>query len=109
MKKAELLAPAGSFEKLKIAFLYGADAVYAGGKDYSKSQYDRVTQSVRPSGSAFKPFIYTAAIEKGFSPNDMIDDLPFKAGNWTPKNYGNKYRGPIPLYTAFMVSSLISF
>ncbi len=83
----------------------GRILVYAGGKDYSKSQYDRVTQSLRPSGSAFKPFIYTAAIEKGYSPNDMIDDLPFKVGNWTPKNYGNKYRGQIPLYTAFMVSS----
>ena len=83
----------------------GRILVYAGGKDYTKSQYDRVTQSVRPSGSAFKPFIYTAAVEKGFSPNDMIDDLPFKAGNWTPKNYGNKYRGPIPMYTALMVSS----
>ena len=83
----------------------GRILVYAGGKDYSKSQYDRVSQSARPSGSAFKPFIYTAAIEKGYSPNDMIDDLPFKAGNWTPKNYGNKYRGPIPLYTALMVSS----
>ena len=83
----------------------GRILVYAGGKNYAKSQYDRVTQSVRPSGSAFKPFIYTAAIEKGYSPNDMIDDLPFKAGDWTPKNYGNKYRGPIPLYTALMVSS----
>lgn len=83
----------------------GRILVYAGGKDYSKSQYDRVTQSARPSGSAFKPFIYTAAIEKGYSPNDMIDDLPFKAGDWTPRNYGNKYRGPIPLYTALMVSS----
>ena len=83
----------------------GRILVYAGGKDYSKSQYDRVTQSARPSGSAFKPFIYTAAIEKGYSPNDMIDDLPVKIGNWTPKNYGNKYRGPIPLYTALMISS----
>ena len=83
----------------------GRILVYAGGKDYTKSQYDRVAQSARPSGSAFKPFIYTAAIEKGYSPNDMIDDLPFKAGDWTPKNYGNKYRGPIPLYTALMVSS----
>ena len=83
----------------------GRILVYAGGKDYSKSQYDRVTQSARPSGSAFKPFIYTAAIEKGYSPNDMIDDLPVRIGNWTPKNYGNKYRGPIPLYTALMVSS----
>ena len=83
----------------------GRILVYAGGKDYTKSQYDRVSQSQRPSGSAFKPFIYTAAIEKGFSPNDMIDDLPVKIGNWTPRNYGNKYRGKIPLYTALMVSS----
>ena len=83
----------------------GRILVYAGGKDYSKSQYDRITQSSRPSGSAFKPFVYTAAIEKGYSPNDMIDDLPFRAGDWTPKNYGNKYRGSIPLYTALMVSS----
>ena len=83
----------------------GRILVYAGGKDYTKSQYDRVSQSSRPSGSAFKPFIYTAAIEKGFSPNDMVDDLPVKIGDWTPKNYGNKYRGPIPLYTALMISS----
>ncbi|MBE7711571.1 MAG: PBP1A family penicillin-binding protein [Cyanobacteria bacterium SIG31] len=83
----------------------GRILVYAGGKNYSKSQYDRVTQSSRPSGSAFKPFIYTAAIEKGYSPNDMIDDLPYKIGDWTPKNYANKYRGPIPLYTALMISS----
>ncbi|MBO5739301.1 PBP1A family penicillin-binding protein [bacterium] len=83
----------------------GKILVYAGGKDYSKSQYDRVTQSKRPSGSAFKPFIYTAAIEKGYSPNDMIDDLPYRIGDWTPRNYGNKYRGPIPMYTALMISS----
>lgn len=83
----------------------GRILVYAGGKDYGKSQYDRVTQSLRPSGSAFKPFIYTAALEKGYSPNDMIDDLPYKIGNWAPKNDSNKYRGPIPMYTALMVSS----
>ena len=83
----------------------GRILVYAGGKDYSKSQYDRVTQSLRPSGSAFKPFIYTAAIEKGYSPNDMVDDLPYRIGDWTPRNYGNKYRGPIPIYTALMISS----
>ena len=83
----------------------GRILVYAGGKDYSKSQYDRVTQSARPSGSAFKPFIYTAAIEKGYSPNDLVDDLPYRIGDWTPRNYGNKYRGPIPIYTALMISS----
>jgi len=83
----------------------GRILVYAGGKDYTKSQYDRVTQSQRPCGSAFKPIIYTAAIEKGYSPNDMIEDMPVKLGNWTPRNYGNKYRGKIPLYTALMISS----
>ena len=83
----------------------GRILAYVGGKDYTKSQYDRVTQSQRPSGSAFKPFIYTAAIEKGTSPNTMIDDLPVRIGDWTPRNYGNKYRGSIPVYTALMVSS----
>jgi len=83
----------------------GRILAYAGGKDYSKSQYDRVTQSVRPPGSAFKPFIYAAAIEKGLNPNDLLDDVPFTAGDWSPKNYHNKYRGKIPAYKALMVSS----
>lgn len=82
----------------------GRILAYAGGKDYSKSQYDRV-QAVRPPGSAFKPFIYAAAIEKGLQPNDLIDDTPFKAGDWAPRNYHNKYRGKIPAYKALMVSS----
>jgi len=83
----------------------GKILAYAGGKDYSKSQYDRVIHAVRPPGSAFKPFIYTAAVEKGVSPNDLIDDKPFKAGSWNPHNYGNKYRGQIPVYKALMISS----
>ena len=83
----------------------GRILAYAGGKDYSKSQYDRVTQSVRPPGSAFKPFIYATAIEKGLTPNDLIEDAPFRAGDWAPKNYHNKYRGKIPAYKALMVSS----
>lgn len=82
----------------------GRILAYVGGKDYSKSQYDRV-QAVRPPGSAFKPIVYATAIEKGVNPNDIIDDVPFTAGSWTPKNYGNKYRGPIPVYKALMVSS----
>lgn len=83
----------------------GRILAYAGGKDYTKSQYDRVTQSLRPCGSAFKPFIYAAGIEQGYGPNDKLDDLPFKVGDWIPKNYGNKYRGAIPIYTAVMISS----
>ena len=82
----------------------GKILAYAGGKDYTKSQYDRV-QAIRPSGSAFKPFVYAAAMEKGISPNDMIEDNPIKIGDWAPKNYGQKYRGKIPVYSALMVSS----
>lgn len=83
----------------------GRILAYAGGKDYSQSQFDRVTQAIRPPGSAFKPFIYAAAIEKGLGPNDLLDDSPFRAGDWSPKNYHNKYRGKIPAYRALMVSS----
>ena len=83
----------------------GKILAYAGGKDYSKSQYDRITQAIRPPGSAFKPFVYAAALEKGITPNDIVEDMPVKIGNWSPKNYGNKYRGNIPVYTSLMVSS----
>ena len=82
----------------------GRILAYAGGKDYTKSQFDRV-QAVRPPGSAFKPFVYAAAIEKGFNPNDLIEDAPVTLGGWAPHNYGNNYRGKIPLHKALKVSS----
>ncbi len=83
----------------------GKILAYVGGKDYTKSQYDRVTQAVRPPGSAFKPIVYAAAMEKGISPNDFVEDMPVTIGGWSPHNYGNKYRGKIPVYSALMVSS----
>ena len=83
----------------------GKILVYAGGKNYGESQYDRVTQAIRPPGSAFKPIVYAAAMEKGISPNDLIEDTPVTIGNWSPHNYSNKYRGKIPVYKALMVSS----
>ncbi len=86
----------------------GKILVYIGGKDYSKSQYDRVTKAVRPPGSSFKPFVYATAVYKGWSPNDLIDDTPFSLGDWSPKNYGNKYRGKIPLYKALALSSNVA-
>ncbi len=79
--------------------------VYIGGKDYFKSQYDRVTQAVRPPGSSFKPFVYAAAIEKGWGPNDILDDTPVDIGGWKPHNYNNKYRGKLPLYMGLTLSS----
>ncbi len=81
--------------------------VYVGGKNYGKSQYDRVRYAVRPPGSAFKPFVYAAAIEKGHDPNEWVDDSAIKVEGteWAPKNYGNKYRGKIPLFLGLTISS----
>lgn len=83
----------------------GAIIAYCGGKDYNQSQYDRVTQAIRPPGSSFKPFVYAAAIQKGYLPTDMVSDSPVTIGNWSPHNYGNKYRGSMPLYKALAISS----
>ena len=83
----------------------GRILVYLGGKDYAKSQYDRVTQAVRPPGSSFKPIVYAAALEKNITPNNIIEDRPVTIGSWSPHNYGNVYRGEIPVYKALMVSS----
>lgn len=83
----------------------GAIIAYVGGKDYSYSQYDRVTQAVRPPGSSFKPFVYAAAIESGMTPTDRVEDTPVTIGDWSPHNYGSKYKGTMPLYKALAVSS----
>ena len=83
----------------------GRILVYAGGKNYGESQFDRVTQAIRPPGSAFKPILYAAAMEKGISPNDLVDDSPITIGNWSPHNSSHKYRGKIPVYKALMISS----
>ena len=79
---------------------------YVGGKNYEKSQYDRVTNAIRPPGSSFKPFVYAAAIQKGLTPNDVLDDSPLTVTKkWSPKNYGGKYRGRIPAWLALAISS----
>lgn len=83
----------------------GAIIAYCGGKDYSQSQYDRVTQAERPPGSSFKPIVYAAAVHKGWMPNDPVEDTPITIGDWSPHNYGNKYKGRMPLYKALALSS----
>ena len=83
----------------------GRILVFAGGKNYGESQYDRVTQAIRPPGSAFKAFVYAAAMEKGISPNDIVDDSPITIAKWSTHNAGHKYRGKIPIYKALMISS----
>ena len=74
-----------------------------GGFDFRLSSFNRAVQAKRQPGSAFKPFVYLAALENGFQPNTMILDAPFvidqgeKLGKWKPENYGKKFYGPSPL------------
>ena len=64
-----------------------------GGRDYALSQFNRATQAERQTGSSFKPYVYTAAIEDGAKPTDIIVDAPVSFGGYTPHNYENDYKG----------------
>ncbi len=82
----------------------GAIRSLVGGFDYNLNKFNHVTQAWRQPGSSFKPFIYSASLEKGLSPATIINDAPisFDAGQtggqaWEPKNYENKYDGPMTM------------
>ncbi|MFZ6688589.1 penicillin-binding protein 1A [Undibacterium sp. SXout11W] len=82
----------------------GAIKALVGGFDYNLNKFNHVTQAWRQPGSSFKPFIYSASLEKGLSPATIIDDAPisFDAGQtggqaWEPKNYDGKYEGPMTM------------
>ena len=82
----------------------GSVRAMVGGFDYSKSKFNHVTQAWRQPGSSFKPFIYSASLEKGFTPATVINDAPlfFDAGTtgsqpWEPKNYDGTYDGPMTM------------
>ena len=74
-----------------------------GGFNFKSSEFNRVTQAKRQPGSAFKPIVYAAALENGYSPNSIILDAPFVESqgvglkNWKPENYGKKFYGPTTL------------
>lgn len=89
----------------------GAVKAMVGGFDFSKNKFNHVTQAWRQPGSSFKPFIYSAALEKGFSPSTVINDGPlfFDAGTtggqpWEPKNYDGGFEGPMSMRRALMKS-----
>jgi len=89
----------------------GAILSLVGGFDFDRNKFNHVTQALRQPGSAFKPFIYSDALEKGFSPATVVNDAPlyFEAGQtggdaWEPKNFDGKYEGPMRLRTALMKS-----
>ncbi|MCR4268940.1 transglycosylase domain-containing protein, partial [Nitratireductor sp. ZSWI3] len=78
----------------------GAVRAMVGGYDYANSQFDRASEARRQPGSAFKPFVFMAALEQGRTPDSVRNDAPIKIGNWTPENYQGKYYGPVTLSEA---------
>jgi penicillin-binding protein 1A len=89
----------------------GSIHAMVGGFDFNKNKFNHVTQAWRQPGSGFKPFIYSAALEKGFSPTTIVNDAPlfFDSGvtggqPWEPKNYDGKFEGPMPLHNALAKS-----
>jgi penicillin-binding protein 1A len=86
----------------------GRVVAMVGGKDYARSPFNRATQARRQPGSAFKLFVYIAALRAGMTPDSKISDTPLSLGNWSPKNYGGQYRGTITLRDAFAVSSNVA-
>jgi len=75
-----------------------------GGRDFNLSQFNRATQAERQTGSSFKPYVYTAAVEDGATPEERIVDAPVTIGSYTPHNYEGNYLGSISLLTAFAES-----
>ncbi len=89
----------------------GAIRALVGGFDFHRNKFNHVTQAWRQPGSSFKPFIYSASLEKGYSPASVIADEPIsisaeETGSqaWEPKNYDGKYEGPMSLRTALAKS-----
>jgi penicillin-binding protein 1A len=75
-----------------------------GGRDYALSVFNRATQAERQTGSSFKPYVYTAAIEDGVKPTDIIVDGPTRFGDYVPHNYENDYKGAMTVANAFAES-----
>ena len=89
----------------------GAIRAMVGGFDYSRKQFNHVTQAWRQAGSSFKPFVYSAALERGITPASVFDDAPitldpFETGgvSWEPKNYDATMEGPLTLRNALAKS-----
>jgi len=83
---------------------HGAVLAMVGGRDYGESQFNRATQARRQPGSAFKPFVYLAALEAGVQPSDTIVDGPINIGGWRPANFDEKFRGTMTVRDAFAYS-----
>jgi penicillin-binding protein 1A len=76
---------------------FGGVKALVGGRAYSTSPFDRAVKARRQPGSAFKPFVYLAALEAGYSPDSLAYDGPVTVAGWSPRNYTGNYRGEISL------------
>lgn len=102
----------GQMPEVEAAFVSadskdGAIRALVGGFDFNRNKFNHVTQAWRQPGSSFKPFIYSAALEKGYSPASVVEDLPIVISSgetgsqdWAPQNYDGKYEGPMSLRSA---------
>src|SRR3954454_6376305 len=99
-------APIGDAQAALVAMRPdGRVVAMVGGKNYGESPFNRVTQARRQPGSAFKLFVYLAAMRAGWTPDSIIDDRPITIDGWTPVNSDGVYRGRITLREAFARSS----
>ncbi len=96
--------PSANQSAIVVLDLKGGVLAMVGGRDYGDSQFNRVTQAQRQPGSAFKLFVYLAALEKGMSPDEIIEDSEISIDNWSPKNYKKEFLGEISITEAFSKS-----
>lgn len=96
--------PAGAQGALVSLDRDGAILAMIGGKDYVETNYNRASDSLRQPGSAWKIFVYLAALEAGYTPEDRVVDAPVTIDGWSPRNSGGSYAGEINVRTAFAYS-----
>ncbi len=101
---AAVAAKSGNYQGAAVAQSRdGAIRAMVGGTDYQASQFNRTT-ALRQPGSVFKPVVYLVALENGMTPDNYVNDSPFAIGDYSPRNYKEKYYGDITLATAFAKS-----
>ncbi len=82
----------------------GAVRALVGGRNYAESQFNRAVAAKRQPGSAFKPFVYLTALERGLTPDTVREDRPIDVKGWRPENYSHEYFGPVTLTQGLAMS-----